>query len=187
MLHAKLLLIAALAVMCCFSCSTQHFEKIKLTEANEQVNPLSHYLSAPTTVLLFLSSECPICQKYTLTLRQFTEAYPQVPIIGVFTRWDSPGQIRDFASTYQLPITLVQDRKHRLVKALKPSTTPEVFVLDAQRQVRYQGAIDNWFSGLGKYRPVVTEYYLKDALDALLKGDTVKVKHTHPIGCLIQQ
>jgi hypothetical protein len=64
--------------------------------------------------------------------------------------------------------------------------TPEVVVADASGQVLYQGAIDNWFYELGRYRQFITEHYLTDALDAIAAGKPVPVTRTEAVGCLIQ-
>jgi len=47
--------------------------------------------------------------------------------------------------------------------------------------------IDHWFYDLGSYRQQTTENYLKDALDAVLKGAEPILKKTDAIGCIIQK
>lgn len=63
-----------------------------------------------------------------------------------------------------------------LAKYLKATTTPEVFVLNNKGEVVYSGAIDNWAIDLGEKRQVITEFYLKDALNALLQNKKIAVK-----------
>lgn len=73
-----------------------------------------------------------------------------------------------------------------LANSLKATVTPEVFLIDAAGQLQYQGAIDNWFYELGKYRLNTTEQYLIDALTALNNGEQPPVRQTEAIGCFIQ-
>lgn len=64
-------------------------------------------------------------------------------------------------------------------KAYGAKVTPEYFVLDKTRTVQYLGAMDdspNSESGVKKT-------FLKDAINAVLKGESVEVKETAARGC----
>jgi len=64
-------------------------------------------------------------------------------------------------------------------KAYGAKVTPEYFVLDKTRTIQYLGAMDdspNSESGVKKT-------YLKDAINAVLKGESVEVKETPARGC----
>ena len=50
--------------------------------------------------------------------------------------------------------------------------TPDAFVLDSSRTIRYRGMIDNQY-GVGFARPAATENYVADAVDELLAGKDV--------------
>ena len=75
-------------------------------------------------------------------------------------------------------IVVVADR-------LGATRTPESFVLDKQRVVRYRGRIDDQYAALGKRRTVVTAHDLGDALEAILAGEAVNEPRTGAVGCLI--
>ena len=151
---------------------------LKLAKAIEKEKPI---------VLIFLDSECPICQKYTKNIKEFVVQYPHVQWIGVFTRWHSFEQITDFQAIYGVKIPFYLDTRNRLVRKLEISVTPEVVFANAKGDILYQGAIDNWFFGLGKHRPVSTENYLTDAIEAWSRGEAPKISRTTPIGCVIEQ
>jgi hypothetical protein len=59
--------------------------------------------------------------------------------------------------------------------------TPEFFVLDKQRRIRYMGGMDD-----ASEPAKVKAHYLEDALDALLAGQSVQVDETPPVGCMIR-
>ncbi len=165
--------------------AAQAVGKIKLwTSASETVR-LGEVQQGQPVVLAFLSPSCPICQKYAGMLRELPQRYPGVNVAGVFTKWESWEEIRRYAAEYELPFTLLLDKKHQLLRTLKATVTPEVFLMDAQGRIHYRGAIDNWFFDLGKPRAKVTENYLTDALDCFLKGTEIAVKITKPVGCVI--
>jgi thiol-disulfide isomerase/thioredoxin len=136
------------------------------------------------TVLLTLATECPICQKYAGTLPDLAAQYPQVVFIGVFTKWEDSTLIQPFIRDYQLPFPLARDPKHRLIKSLKTEVTPEAFLVSPEGDVLYRGSINDWFAGLGKYRTVVTQEYLRNALDEYLAGKVVSLPQTKAIGCM---
>jgi len=136
------------------------------------------------TVLLTLATECPICQKYAGGLPELAAAYPQVAFIGVFTKWEDTTLIQPFVRDYNLPFPIATDPKHRLIKSLKTEVTPEAFLVSPDGNVRYRGSINDWFAGLGKYRTVVTQEYLRNALDEYLAGKVVSLPQTKAIGCM---
>lgn len=138
-------------------------------------------------VAIFLNTECPISQKYTLPLEQMSKAFPSFAFVGVFTKWEDPKAIEAFAQEYQLTIPLVLDQHNTLVRQLNATVTPEAFVLGNNGEVLYHGAINNWFYALGKARAQATENYLEDALQSAMTGDTSYRRQTEPVGCIIQQ
>ncbi len=141
------------------------------------------------TVVCFVAPDCPLCQSYSLTLRQLNETYKgkNVTMLGIIAGTDySDMEIINFKKKYNIPFALYKDPDFSVVKHFGASITPEVVVLDAKGKVVYQGRIDNWAYELGKKRKVITEHNLKDALESVLKGETVKVPRTKAVGCFIE-
>ena len=142
----------------------------------------------PATVVLFLDPECPGTQKYGATLRQLYQKWQKedvdvvavYPVVGI----DSTA-VAEFATAYHYDFTHVLDPKLRLARHLQARITPEAYVIDSLGQVRYRGAIDNWFYELGRYRRVITEHYVEDVLAAYLTGEPIPVAETEAIGCFI--
>ena len=64
-------------------------------------------------------------------------------------------------------------------------TTPHIFVIDQKMQIAYQGAIDSILSADAEDIPKAVNY-LKDATNALLKNNEVKIKKTKPYGCSVK-
>ena len=83
-----------------------------------------------------------------------------------------------------MPFPLLKDVGNALADRLGAERTPEVFVLDQGRVVRYRGRIDDQFS-FGVHRPVPTRHELADALEDLLAGRAVAVARTEVAGCRI--
>lgn len=140
------------------------------------------------TVVLFLDPDCPVTQKYGATLRKLYQKWQKediavvavYPVVGI-----DRAAVAEFAQAYQYDFTHVLDPRLRIAQHLHARTTPEAYVLDSLGQVRYRGAIDNWFYELGRYRRVITEHYVEDALTAYLKGEAIPVAETEAVGCFI--
>ena len=70
------------------------------------------------------------------------------------------------------------DESQAIGKAYGATNTPQFFVLDKERKIRYTGAMDD-----SQREDKVTKTYLRDAVDAVLKGETVALDETQPKGC----
>ena len=91
-----------------------------------------------------------------------------------------------FLNVYELPLEIIYDHNYSLVNDLKASITPEVYLIDENNKVQYQGLIDNWLGELGRKRQFISQYYLKDAIESLINGEEVRIKKTKAIGCFIE-
>lgn len=84
-------------------------------------------------------------------------------------------------SAYLMPYLV--DKNSVLANAFEAKTTPHVFVLDPNYQIRYQGSIDNsWDSKRIKDLP-----YLEAAITALKNGEEPSTTSSEPRGCSIKR
>lgn len=141
------------------------------------------------TVYTFLSTECPISQRYIRTLADLHQhfAASNVQFVALFPlRSDSPQIIKRFRTDYKLSFSGHPDEDAHLAHHFGVRVTPEVVVMQADGRVVYQGAIDDWYVGLGKNRSEPSRRYLRDALDALVMGQPVAHARTDAVGCLVE-
>lgn len=145
---------------------------------------------SPYTAIIFMAVDCPITQKYMAAIKGLALKYQsqQISVVGYFPAGLSKKQEKEFRQEYQVPemIKFVDDKKHEVTNKYEATITPEVVLIDKNQQVIYQGAIDNWFFELGRYRLEITEHYLIDAIEASVNGLQPSVKKTEAIGCFIQ-
>jgi len=80
------------------------------------------------------------------------------------------------------PFPYLFDETQEVARAYGAERTPEVFVFDRDRRLRYHGAIDDNYEDPSRVRA----HYLRDALDALLAGEPVPVEDTRPVGCTVK-
>jgi hypothetical protein len=73
------------------------------------------------------------------------------------------------------------DEDQSLARALGAERTPEVFLFDRDRRLVYHGAIDD-----NRDEDGVTQNFLRDALDAVLAGETPTTTDTPAVGCTVK-
>jgi hypothetical protein len=141
-------------------------------------------------VIFFLDPECPVSNAYMREIKSIHSDYSKkgVAFEAVFpvptvTRDD----IRHFLLKYQSTIPGYQDAGLQKVKRYQATTMPEAVLINAGGEIRYRGAIDNWYYALGKNRAKATELYLRNAIEAVLNGEVVVKSRTDAIGCVINQ
>ncbi len=79
---------------------------------------------------------------------------------------------------------LLRDPGNVVADRFAAERTPEVFVLDPQRMIRYRGRVDDQYAP-GTVRPEPKRHDLREALDELLAGRPVGQPRTEVSGCLI--
>ena len=140
-------------------------------------------IKEPVVVLVFLGNHCPVVKAYEDRLIEFTSAYKDkgVKVVGLSVNDKEedrlPGikkYMKDKGSNY----IYGYDESQKVGHEYGASNTPQFFVLDKERKIRYTGAMDD-----NGREDKVTKTYLRDAVDALLKGDSVEVSETRPVGC----
>ena len=144
------------------------------------------------TVYIFLSETCPICQSVTIELKKLHQQFSplQVEFIGLFPDGIlSDAQTRvEFGKKYGLSFPLRSDSGQVLTRKFHAEITPEVVVVDnVTETILYRGKVDNSFASLGKRRTVVTEHYLRTALESWMAGKKILLSETQPVGCIIQK
>ncbi len=137
-------------------------------------------------VIALLSFDCPIAANYLDTLSELAKAYEErgVAFVGIHTGEDVlAAEIARQART--LPFRVQPDAP--AVEALQATATPEVFVLDAERVLRYRGRIDDRYATRQQQKLQVRRHDLRQALDELLAGKMVSVPATRAIGCPLRR
>src|SRR5262245_41951639 len=145
--------------------------------------------SSRGVVLVFLGTECPVARQYLPRLKELHHEYQSqgVQFLGIYSNVGvNAFSMATHAHDEDIPFPVLQDVDHKLADLLAVETTPEVVVLDAKLEPRYQGAIDDQFARGGR-RAQPTEQYLADALAALVKGQPIERPYVPPSGCPIER
>ena len=135
---------------------------------------LDEYGDAKLLVLVQSCNHCPYVLAWEDRLMAIARDYSHegVRVVAVnsndVSRYpeDSFEQMKARAEKRGFPFDYSSTRTSRSRMRSVPSDTPEVFLFDEERQLRYHGAIDD-----SRDESAVTQSYLRDAIDALLDGD----------------
>jgi peroxiredoxin len=137
------------------------------------------------TVVCFLGTECPLVRLYASRLNEFAAEFADVRFIGVCSNLqDSPEDLRAFRDKHHFQFPFVIDRDNLVADQFQAQRTPEVFLLDHELTLRYQGRVDDQYQpGIAKSAP--RRHDLRIAIKECLANEPVSVAITEPDGCLI--
>jgi len=158
-----------------------------LPDAAGVEHALAEYEDRKLVVIAFIGAECPLVRLYTPRLIELHQRFAGqgVALLAIDSnRQDSADDVAAFVEEFDLPFPVLRDEGNVIADRLDARRTPEVFVLDAARRVRYQGRIDDQF-GVGYQRPEARVHDLANAIEALLAGRKVPQPRTEAAGCLI--
>jgi len=152
---------------------------------------LSDYEDSKLVVVAFLGTDCPLVKLYGPKLQEISEKYQGqgVTVLGINSNCqDSPRKMGAAARQLGMTFTILKDPDNQVADMFGAKRTPEVFLLDEDRVIRYCGRIDDQYgfeSGVGYGRPSVTRHDLMIAMDELLAGQQISVPTTKAPGCII--
>ena len=142
--------------------------------------------SGKVTVVVFISTLCPISNAYHDRYKALVSSYKNKPGIQfVFVNSndnETMADVRDHVRDAELPFPVYKDWKNVVADQLRASMTPEAFVLDGGGVTRYHGAIDD-----AKVEARVKVDAVKDAIAALLAGKPVPRSEMKAFGCTIHR
>jgi peroxiredoxin len=144
-------------------------------------------LKEDLVVVVFLANHCPYVVANEDRLIDFVNAYKDkgVKVVAItVSHMDQdkiPG-IKTYTKDHKSNYAYAYDESQEVGRAYGATSTPQYFVLDKERKIRYMGALDD--SPMKEDK--VKKTYLRDAVDALLKGETPPVTETAHPGCGIR-
>ena len=148
---------------------------------------LSEWGAKRAVVVVFLGTECPLAKLYANRLVDLATRYEDqsVQIVGINANsHDTLLEIGHYARVHKINFPLLKDVGNRVADQFGAERTPEAFLLDEQRVVRYHGRIDDQY-GVGFTRPNVSRQDLAVAIAELLAGQEISQPTVEAVGCHI--
>jgi peroxiredoxin len=160
----------------------------------EGVDGLTHssadYTDHKALAVIFSCNHCPYARAWEERLVQIQADYAAhgVQLVAVSANdaekypQDSLPAMKARAAEKGFNFPYLYDETQALARAYDAGRTPEVFLFDDQRKLRYHGAIDDNYDD----PTAVQQPYLRDALDSILAGREPAISETPPVGCTIK-
>lgn len=150
---------------------------------------LKDFADKPVLVIFFWCNHCPYVKAYEdRTIRLAKEFADQVAFVAINSNdptqypEDSFENMQRVAQEKGYPFPYLFDETQQVAHAYEASRTPEFFVFDQERDLKYHGRLDdNW-----EHPNQVQHEYVRDAITALLKDELPHQSQTPPIGCTIK-
>jgi hypothetical protein len=155
---------------------------------NRQVDPFQASTGVKAFAFLFVSTECPVSNRYAPEIRRMSDAFTSRGIafhLVYPNPAESPDAIRTHLKDYNLPGAALRDPRQALAAFAKATITPEAAIYNAALQRVYLGRIDDRYVNIGLERPAATRHDLQDALTAVLSGARISEPTTQAVGCYI--
>ena len=172
----------------------------KLIGVDGKTYTLASFSKARILAVVFTCNHCPTAQAYEDRLIQLTKDYTAKGVSVVAISPNDPDAIRldelgytDMSDTYEemklraknkhYNFPYLYDGKTQTVSmAYGPVATPHIFIFDQQRKLRFQGRIDD----VENPKKTPNTQDARNAIDALLAGNTPAVNTTKVFGCSIK-
>ncbi|MDZ4711007.1 MAG: thioredoxin family protein [bacterium] len=141
-------------------------------------------------VIIFMCNHCPyvkaIAERLALLQDKFRSS--RVQLIGINSNdpvshtEDSFENMKLFSEKYGLNFPYLIDESQDVAKLYEAVCTPDIYVYDRQRKLRYRGRLDdNW-----KDESKVTQKELENAIQLLIDGKEIDFEQIPSMGCSIK-
>ncbi|MCE2397045.1 thioredoxin family protein [Candidatus Poribacteria bacterium] len=152
-------------------------------DKEHSLKDLSHEKKA--TVVMFISTQCPVSNHYNERIVALHNDYKDqgVQFIGINSnKNESVEEIAEHNKTSKFDCVVLKDLRNEIADKFGARRTPEVYLLDEKRRLRYRGAIDN-----SQKNPET--HYLRETLDLVVAGKEIPEdrKKTKAFGCTIKR
>ena len=151
---------------------------------------LDSFADKKILIVIFSCNHCPYVQAYEQRIisiqKEFSEKGVQIVAINSNEDKNYPEDSFDEmikrSNEKQFNFPYLRDETQEVAKAYGATHTPEIFLFDQERKLRYHGKIDeNW-----KEPEKVKYQYLRKAIEEVLEGKEVSIPETFSIGCTIK-
>lgn len=164
------------------------FESLPATDGKKYSS--SHFDGKKGIVIVFSCNHCPYVQAYEDRMMAFQREYGPKGIQLICINSNETDNYPE--DNYEEMVRRARDRgfnfpylrddSQTVARAFGATHTPEFFLFDDQRKLRYHGKMDDNH----KDPSAVAAPYVRDAADALLAGKEITVPETYSIGCTIK-
>jgi len=137
---------------------------------------------------MFLSPDCPLCHSYTREFKILYDTFKDdFQFCGVLSGdYYTQNEIQHYIDSFHFDFPILIDDDFAFAKQLDAQVTPHFFLLDENGKALYDGRMDNWAIALGRKKLKADSFFLRDAIEAKLNNREISLRHTNPVGCVLE-
>ena len=149
-----------------------------LLDHEGKFHELYYYSDKKAIVLFVQGNNCPIVRKSIPYLKELQEKYAPQDVVFLMIN-SNPSENRDLIKeeirAFSINMPIFEDKSQTVAKALGLTRTAEAILINPPTwQIIYRGALND-----------IKNYYLQDAIDAVLERKPVAVSSSAVKGCLL--
>ena len=161
-----------------------------LPGVDDKRHAMADYADKAAVVVIFSCNHCPYVRAWEDRMVQIQADYAGqgVQLIAINANdaikypADSFPQMKERAQAKGFNFPYLYDETQEVARAYGAQRTPEVFLFDNNRALRYHGVIDDNYDDPSAVRT----HYLRQALDAVLANQVPPTAETPAVGCTIK-
>jgi len=161
-----------------------------LPGVDDRPHSYADYSGKRAVVVIFSCNHCPYVRAWEDRMVQIQADYggKGVQLIAINSNDaakypdDSFAKMKERAREKHFNFPYLYDETQELPRAYGAERTPEVFLFDEKETLRYHGTIDDNYDDPS----AVKTKYLRNALEAVLDGESPPIAETRPVGCTIK-
>jgi len=139
-------------------------------------------------VIVFMCNHCPYVQANLERINKIQDDFSDVEVVGINSNdevnypEDNFENMIQMRSENKINFIYLRDDTQKIAKLYGAQCTPEVFVVDEKRTLRYHGRVDDNY----KDEKAVSSHDLRNAVEFLTNNKEVEIKETPAVGCSIK-
>lgn len=170
---------------------TQAPDFILIDSVTDTFRSLEDVKGEKGTVVMFICNHCPFVIHVNPEISTLGKAYQArgIGFVAISSNditthpQDAPHLMKQRAKEAAYSFPYLYDETQKVAKAYNAACTPDFYLFDANLKLVYRGQLDD--SRPGNNIPL-TGSDLRDAMDALLQGETISSDQKPSIGCNIK-
>ena len=140
------------------------------------------------TVVAFLNFNCPVSNQSVPAINALAARFGEEGVVFIAVVCDAAdaAEVDRHIAESGIACRVFFDLQKRAAAHFLATVTPQVFLVDRNRVLRYSGSIDNQYTSRLVRQPKADATYLADAISAVVADRAVAIKETTPIGCPLE-
>lgn len=140
-------------------------------------------LSAPTTVVAFISARCPCSMSHEALLRDTAKEFPEVSFVAVHSNSDeNTNEAKKHFAEAKFSFPVISDPQSKIAEAWGALKTPHLFIVGKGAKLLYVGGFTESHVGTK-----AQHNYLKEALLQISSGKEPDPAQRRALGCAIRR